>query len=138
MAKAITKNGYKIKGYTFKGWATRKDGGVVYKDGAKFADYENAASSIVNIGPYKSPLTLYAVWEKDSYTVTYKMGGILPDKVVEGAYDVDSGYTLEEPSRIGYTFLGFYTDKKCKKKAKDLAPGSTGNKTFYAKWKANK
>ncbi len=138
VAKAITKNGYKIKGYTFKGWATRKDGGVVYKDGAKFADYENAASSIVNIGPYKSPLNLFAVWEKDSYTVTYKMGGVLHDKVVTDAYTVDSGYTLEEPSRLGYTFLGFYTDKKCKKKAKDLAPGTTGNKTFYAKWKANK
>ncbi len=129
-SKALTKNGFKIKGYTFKGWAVKPGGPVVYANGEKLTE--------ANMGGYAQGINLYAVWEKNCYCVTYKMGGILPDEVVEGAYDVDSGYTLEEPSRIGYTFLGFYTDKKCKKKAKDLAPGSTGNKTFYAKWKANK
>ena len=43
-----------------------------------------------------------------------------------------------EPSRIGYTFLGFYTDEACRKKATDLKVGTTGDITFYAKWQANK
>ncbi len=138
-AKALTKNGFKIKGYSLKGWATTPDGEVVFANGAKVSDKETPELSIASIGSYADKLTLYAVWEKDSYIVTYKMGGVIDDVINENAYDVDTGYRLVEPEgRLGYTFLGFYTDKKCKKKAKDLKAGTTGNKTFYAKWKINR
>lgn len=139
--KAISKNKFKISGYTFEGWATSKakaDAGIVsYTNGAKLADYTDPVIGANNVGDYKSSVVLYAVWHKDEYKVTYIMNGVVDDVVIENAYSVDTGYKLmEAPSRIGYTFQGFYTDKNCKKKAKDYAKGSTGNITLYAKWKA--
>ena len=41
---------------------------------------------------------------------------------------------LEIPVRENYTFVGWYSDKKCTKKVGKIAKGSKGNKTFYAKW----
>ncbi|MCQ2518994.1 MAG: InlB B-repeat-containing protein [Lachnospiraceae bacterium] len=137
-AKALTKNGFKISGYTFKGWSTKPNGEVKYENAAKLSDHTNELLGFVDVGNYKDNITLYAVWEKDEYSVTYVMNGVVADVVEENVYTVDSGYTLiDEPSRIGYTFMGFYTDKSCKKKATDLKVGTTGDKVFYAKWKAN-
>ena len=44
------------KGYTFKGWATSPDGPVAYMPGSQYLN--------------DAPVTLYAVWEKLTYTVT--------------------------------------------------------------------
>ncbi len=126
--KAATKNGFKVKGYTFKGWALTPDGEVVIKNGEKL--------TAENLGYYRSTVTLYAVWDLNIYVVKYVMGGVVED--FEEYYDEYHGYYLQEPSRVGYTFLGFYTDKKFKKKAPAYKSGTKGNKTFYAKWKLNK
>ncbi len=126
--KAVTKNGFKVKGYTFKGWALTPDGEVVIKNDEKL--------TAENLGYYRSTVTLYAVWDLNIYVVKYVMGGVVED--FEEYYDEYHGYYLQEPSRVGYTFLGFYTDKKFKKKAPAYKSGTKGNKTFYAKWKLNK
>lgn len=49
-----------LEGYTFKGWATSADGPVAYQPGGQ---YLNDAT-----------VTLYAVWEKLTYTVTISSG----------------------------------------------------------------
>ncbi len=133
--KALTKNGFKISGYVFKGWALSEDGPVVFTNGQVISDHNDEFLGIAKIGVYKQNYILYAVWEPEIYTVKYVMNGIVNDET--DTYTVEDSYTLIAPERIGYTFLGFYTDKKLKKKAKDLKAGTTGNKTFYAKWKAN-
>ena len=46
--------------------------------------------------------------------------------------------TLKKPTRTGYTFVGWYSDSKCKKKVTGIKKGSTGSKTFYAKWAVKK
>ncbi len=137
-AKILTRNGFKINGYTFKGWATSRNGEVKYENASKVSDADSEDLKVKSLGYYSQTKTLYAVWEKDTYSIKYVMNGVLMDLTIEHAYTVDSGYTHMEPERIGYTFLGFYTDKACKKKATDLKPGTTGNKIFYAKWKVNK
>lgn len=129
-AKALTKNSYKLKGYTFKGWSRTPHGTVDYTDKELFTG-ENLI--IIN-----DRLYLYAVWEKDVYNITYQ--NISADQA-EGMltqYSVDSATVqLKEPERIGYTFMGWYTDPKMKKSIRQIKTGSTGNLTLYAKWKLN-
>lgn len=48
------------EGYTFKGWATSADGPVAYQPGGQYLN--------------DAPITLYAVWEKLTYTVTISSG----------------------------------------------------------------
>lgn len=47
-------------GHTFKGWATSADGPVAYQPGGQYLN--------------DAPVTLYAVWEKLTYTVTISSG----------------------------------------------------------------
>lgn len=49
-----------LTGYTFKGWATSADGPVAYQPGGQYLN--------------DAPVTLYAVWEKLTYTVTISAG----------------------------------------------------------------
>ena len=48
------------EGYTFKGWATSPTGPVAYQPGGQYLN--------------DAPVTLYAVWEKRTYTVTISSG----------------------------------------------------------------
>ena len=126
--KGLTKNAYKVTGYTFMGWSTDQDGDVEFENAETFAGFDF----------YESEITLYAVWEKNIYTITYL--GVDPvdaDEAWGEDYSVTDAVELVEPEKMGYTFLGWYTDAKCKKKASDLKAGTTGDKTFYAKWVAN-
>ena len=111
-------------GYTFDGW---------YSD----SDYKTKVEKVVNI---TEPLTLYAKWTPNHYTVTLNtVGGEVSNNTATVTYDSD--YTLEVPTRLGYTFLGWYdgtgnsavayTDETGKSLGKwNLADG----KTLYAKW----
>ena len=42
---------------------------------------------------------------------------------------------LKDAIRKKYKFLGWYSDSKCKNRVTQIAKGSTGNRTLYAKWK---
>ena len=46
--------------------------------------------------------------------------------------------TLKAPSRKGYTFKGWYTDKKMKKKITSISSTSRKNVSVYAKWEKTK
>lgn len=115
----------------FAGWAETPDGAVKYTDKEKIT------------GPAEYPdngiYTLYAVWEKQIYTITYaNMDGFVNPADNPAAYTVeDEELLLYNPEKLGYTFLGWYTDKACKKRITKIPAGSYGNLTLYAKWKAN-
>lgn len=55
------------------------------------------------------------------------------------SYNIETAdYTLPTPTRTGYTFGGWHTSSDFSGTAvTQIAQGSTGNKTFYAKWVAN-
>ena len=113
-------------GYTFDGW---------YSD----SSYTTKVEKVINI---TEPLTLYAKWVPKNYTVTLNtVGGEVLKNTATVTYDSD--YTLEVPTRLGYTFLGWYdgtgnsavayTDET----GKSLSNWTlTEGKTLYAKWKA--
>lgn len=163
--KKLTRNGYKISGYRFKGWTTvqyEEDDDI--PEGALLTDM----ATVGNIGNgYYETKTLYANWEKINYTISCNLNGVAAnvarlaaDGSIEykaedkdysyspvvktgGKYEELKTYTIDEtviinnivePYRPGYTFVGWYTDAKCRRKATDIAVGKATNLTLYAKW----
>lgn len=83
-------------GYTFKGWATSASGSVAYAAGASYTS--NAA------------VTLYAVWEINSYTLyVYPQGGTWASSTSSQTFSLNYGATktIAPPTRTGYTFGGW-------------------------------
>ncbi len=70
------------------------------------------------------------------YAVRYNLrGGKNNKKNPSYYYSTAKTVKLKNPARKGYTFKGWYADKKCTKRVTAIKKGSTGKKTFYAKWK---
>ena len=111
-------------GYTFKGWATSSS--------ATSADYQAGGSYTAN-----ESVTLYAVWEINTYTVSFDANGGTnapnPQKKTHGQNLI---LTVAIPTRPNHVFLGWATDSSAKSVA--YAPGATytaeENVTLYAVW----
>ena len=99
-AANLTANAFTRDKYTFKGWATTAGGAVEYTDGQSVKNLTAADGATIN---------LYAVWELNSYTVTFKVDG---ETISTINVNIDASATLpEEPSKEGYNFVGwFYED----------------------------
>ena len=127
----LSANAYRRSGYSFTGWNTKADGsGKAY---ANKATVKNLSSS------NGSTVTLYAQWKKVKYTISYNLnGGTNNSGNPTGYYVTSSTITLKNPTRRGYTFVGWYSDSQYKNKVTQIAKGSVGNKTLYARWTATK
>ncbi len=113
-------------GYTFVGWSKTPSGEVVYSDNASYTMGTDAE------------YTLYAIWKRDTYTITYEL-----DRGTNASnptsYHVESDVVeLLEPTKLGFTFLGWYTDPSMTSgRITAIESGSFGNLVLYAKWSAN-
>ena len=93
-------------GYTFKGWSTTKNGPVVYNNYGQFNPYDE------NTKGGKGYVTLYAVWEANTYKVTLDHNdGSNKKDVITATYDKDMPKLTNIPTRTGYTFRGYYEGK---------------------------
>ena len=107
-------------GYEFDGWFTDAEGENPYQFAAQIHE------SII----------LYAKWALDTFTVAYEMNG------VSNAGENPVFYTIETPTFAlaapadseGYVFEGWFYDANFTNPASQLIQGTTGDKTFYAKW----
>lgn len=123
----LTANAFKRKGYSFNGWNTKADG-----SGTSYSNKADGSTLLEKSGT----ITLYAQWKKTKYTITYKLNGGKNNSSNPDSYKITtSTIKLKNPTRKGYKFAGWYSDKKCTKKVTQIKKGSTGNKTLYAKWK---
>lgn len=113
-------------GYKFKGW---------YSD-------EKFTERVIRIKQGSiGDRTLYAKWEKTNYTIQYVLnGGTNHSKNPTGYQTSSSDIKLREPSRIGHTFKGWYTNKKLTSKSKvtSIKKGTFGDIVLYARWETNK
>lgn len=71
------------------------------------------------------------------YKITYKLNGGKNHASNPSSY-YNSKVTFKSPTRKGYTFKGFYTDKKFKKKITSIKKGTKKDITVYAKWEKMK
>ena len=115
-------------GYTFGGW---------YTDAACTAENRFASSGTVAITAHTA---LYAKWSQNTYTVTLDaMGGTIENVTVPVTYG--AAYDLKEPTKTGYTFGGWFTDKACTAANSFATSGAssalTADTTLYAKWTVN-
>ena len=112
-------------GYIFNGWYTTSD----------FTG--TAVTQITNGSTDKK--TFYAKWTPVEYSITYNLnGGSLPTSPTPlEKYTIETEtYTLPTPTRTNYEFQGWYENSGLTGTAvTQLSQGSTGNKTYYAKWK---
>lgn len=83
-------------GYNFKGWATSASGDVAYQPGSSYTS--------------NSGITLYAVWELKTYTVSYNAnGGSGAPSNQTKSYNIDLTLSSTKPTKTGYVFQGWAT-----------------------------
>lgn len=129
----LTKNKFKATGYTFTGWATSKNGKVVYKDAAAIKDLAKAGESI----------TLYAQWKANTYKVVFDKNS----KAAKGnmkaqtvTYGKSTKLNKNSYKLAKYSFKGWAVSKKGKAVYKDaaavknLTAKANGTVTVYAVW----
>lgn len=130
---ALTANKFSRKGYTFVGWNTKADGsGDSYTNKQEILNLSTSNGATVN---------LYAQWSINTYNITYlglTEGDTNPNAAT--TYQVTTpDIKLLSAARTNYTFNGWYTTSNFKNKTKAtvIKKGSTGNKTYYAKFTLN-
>lgn len=113
-------------GYEFQGWFNAASGGSAVSTNTTYSY------------TCKDAKTLYARFAPITYTITYNnMSGATNHASNPSSYTVaSSAITLQTPTKTGYFFGGWYTNPGLTTAAGSpaIAAGSTGNKTFYAKW----
>ena len=119
---AITLNNPTKDGYTFAGWTG--------------TDLGAATTSVTIAHGSTGDRSYTATWNIITYNITYNG--------VEGAtnpnpadYTIESeAITLDTPTKDGYTFAGWFDNAEFTGSAvTTITAGSTGDKTFWAKWK---
>ncbi len=111
-------------GYTFGGWQ------------------RNGTEYTLSTMPAEN-LTLTAIWNIVDYSIIYELNGGTNSEENPAAYSIESGnITLREASsKTGYTFDNWYTDSNFTQDSMitgiAIPQGSTGPRTFYARWTAN-
>ncbi len=131
-----------VSGYTFKGWSTEKGGPVVYQNNSQFNPYNEKTKG------GKGFVTLYAVWEANSYIVTLDHNnGSAKKDVITATYGKDmpsvdkNGKVLVAPTKTGYVFDGYYSqDGNTKYYNSDMTSankwtGTNPDQTLYARWR---
>lgn len=78
-------------------------------------------------------ITVEAKWEINSYDITYDLAGGVNNSENPTAYTIESGLiTLKNPTREGYTFLGWYNGEQL---VTIIDSNTLENITLTAKWK---
>lgn len=112
-------------GYAFGGWYTDSK----FTESSKFTDGDTMPNHDV---------IYYAKWTLIEYTITYNLNGGTNAGENPKTYTVVSDkITLLEPSKTGYRFDGWYGDNTYTIPVKEIAAGSVGDVTLYAKWTIN-
>ena len=108
-------------GYDFDGWYTQKT------DGTK-------VNNTISVGT-NPPTTLYAHWKGQECTVTLDANGGTVSMASRTATYGSKYPALPAPTRTGYTFDGWYTQKTDGTKVDDNTTVTTAaNHTLYAHW----
>lgn len=114
-------------GYSFEKWTKSGEGDVTYTSGS-------ATSANATVSVSGGSVTLTASATPINYTITY-------NGLEGGTHTNPANYTIEtatitltDASRDNYTFDGWYDAATGGNKVTQIAQGSTGNKTLWARW----
>lgn len=83
----------------------------------------------------KSDTTINAIWQPETYTITYNTGKATNDARNVPTYRYGETTTIYNPTRSGYIFKGWYNNEKYAGNAiKNIPSTSHSNLTLYAKF----
>ena len=100
----------KVTGYEFKSWSEASDN--VTKD-----------------------MDIYAQYTPVKYKITYVLNGGTNNSSNPDTYSIEDSVTLKQPSHSTMYFDGWYDNSSLSgSSVTGISAGSTGDKTFYAKW----
>jgi uncharacterized protein (TIGR02145 family)/uncharacterized repeat protein (TIGR02543 family) len=110
-------------GYTFSGWNTAiNDSGTNYAPGSIF---------LMGSGN----MILYAKWTPIGYTITYNLNSGTNNSGNPTSYTIETPtITLKNPTKTGYSFIGWYAEAGFTTAVTQIALGSTGDKKLFARW----
>lgn len=101
----LSSNLFERTGYTFSGWATSVEGKVIYTDKESISNLTTKAEDVIN---------LYAVWDVNSYCVSYDYWTNGGDAASANGKDINYNEPIElsvtATKGNGYTFVGWNTD----------------------------
>ena len=101
---------------------------------------DNGNITVSSSGTFTMPAKDISVARADkpiNYTITYYLNGGSNPSSAPTSYTIESAKTLPTPTRNGYSFSGWYTTSNFNgSKFTSIAKGTSGSKTFYAKWTA--
>ena len=129
----LSANSFTRSNFIFESWNTKPDG-----TGTNYAENQSVKNlTTINGGT----VTLYAKWsEIHTYTISYDLagGGIEGSNPV--SYDsVSSSITLHNPTKEGYTFIGWTGSNGDTPSTNVTIPaGTTGNLSYTANFRVNK
>ena len=119
----ITLNAPTKRGYTFVGWMG--------------TDITGTVISVTIRNNSTGDRTYTAVWEIVDYSIIYNLnGGTNASENLEKYNVASATITLENPTKLGYVFGGWYTsnDYNDDERVKVIPNGSIGNIELFAKW----
>ena len=105
-------------GYSFNGW---------------FLTSNFTGERILQVKNYqKDNLVLYASWTIITYEITYYLDGGTNPPSNPSTYTVENGITFADPTKTGYTFLGWFDINE--NQVTSIVTGTTGNEVLTAHW----
>ncbi len=104
-------------GYTFEGWYAEEtfDSKVTHITKGSVGD-----------------TAFYAKFNSIEYTITFNVDGGSHENVT--IYTVEQGIDLNDASKAGYSFEGWYTEENFENKIEMISEGTTGDLSLFAKW----
>ena len=121
-SEAFAINDLSKLGYDFDGWFTD-------------ADFNDAAPTTITKGSH-GDLDFYAKWTPIDYTLTFVLnGGHYEDAANPATYTIEDQVSLLPLLRDGFSFDSWFTEAEGGERVQSIEKGTTGNLTFYARWK---
>ena len=111
-----------LEGATFVGW---------------YDNMDFTGNIITSITPGTvGTLSFYAKWDYTVYTILYNLNGADSNPNSKTTFTIlDESYNLNEPTKAGFEFLGWYEDEKCTDyKITEINTLGYKNYSLYAKW----
>ena len=125
----VKENMFVRRGYNFAGWEVEFQNAIGVRSAANPGNVLREAVS---------DITLYARWEPQLYEITYDLSGGRMQGVNPSEYHIETPtFTLMNPERLGYTFLGWSgTDLNplLPSDSVTILRGSTGSRHYTAHW----
>lgn len=113
-----------LAGYDFTHWEVS---GITLSE-------DTLKSNLLTFDMPNNNVTLIAKYKAKSYGITYELNGGTNVEKNPNSYTYGSTITFVNPTRKGYSFNGWYTDKDFTNKVTGITDTSTDDITVYAKW----